>query len=105
MYPAENGDAFLISSDKTNILIDAGYARTFDSYIRQDLEEIASRGACLNLVIVTHIDADHIGGIIRFLLFNSHSETNNIVPVEGIWHNSLRSLETAFIPMDGLLAS
>lgn len=104
MYPAENGDAFLISSDKTNILIDAGYTRTFNSYIRQDLEEIASRGACLNLVIVTHIDADHIGGIIRFLLLNSHSETNNIVPVEGIWHNSLRSLtslnETELSPQD-----
>lgn len=39
MYPAENGDAFLISSDKTNILIDAGYARTFNSHIQQDLEE------------------------------------------------------------------
>lgn len=104
MYPAENGDAFLISSDKTNILIDAGYVRTFNSYIRQDLEEIASRGACLNLAIVTHIDADHIGGIIRFLLLNSHSETNNIVPVEGIWHNSLRSLtslnETELSPQD-----
>lgn len=104
MYPAENGDAFLISSDKTNILIDAGYTRTFNSYIRQDLKEIASRGACLNLVIVTHIDADHIGGIIRFLLLNSHSETNNIVPVEGIWHNSLRSLtslnETELSPQD-----
>ncbi|EGR2435112.1 TPA: MBL fold metallo-hydrolase [Vibrio cholerae] len=104
MYPAENGDAFLISSDKTNILIDAGYARTFNSYIRQDLEEIASGGACLNLVIVTHIDADHIGGIIRFLLLNIHSETNNIVSVEGIWHNSLRSLtsfnETELSPQD-----
>lgn len=104
MYPAENGDAFLISSEKANILIDAGYARTFNSYIRQDLEEIASRGACLNLVIVTHIDADHIGGIIRFLLLNSHSETNNIVSVEGIWHNSLRSLtslnETELSPQD-----
>ena len=92
MYPAENGDAFLLSTDKTNILIDGGYSRTFNSYIRQDLEEIASRGACLDLAVVTHIDADHIGGIIQFLLLNGDSETNNIVSVKGIWHNSLRSL-------------
>lgn len=90
MYPADNGDAFLLSTDKTNILIDGGYARTYHSYIRPDLEEITNRDGCLNLVIVTHIDADHIGGIIYFLL-NNDSITKN-VSIKEIWHNSLRSL-------------
>ncbi|MCV3032960.1 MBL fold metallo-hydrolase, partial [Escherichia coli] len=65
MYPAQNGDAFLLSTNRTNILIDGGYPSTFNSYIHKDLKELAARNACLNLVIITHIDADHIGGIIR----------------------------------------
>ncbi|HHF2953600.1 TPA: AVAST type 1 anti-phage system MBL fold metallo-hydrolase Avs1a [Vibrio diabolicus] len=92
MYPAQNGDAFLLSTEKTNILIDGGYARTFNRYIQKDLEELGARNACLNLVIVTHIDADHIGGIIRFLDLNGESKSNNLIPIEDIWHNSLRSL-------------
>ncbi|WP_394167982.1 AVAST type 1 anti-phage system MBL fold metallo-hydrolase Avs1a [Photobacterium piscicola] len=92
MYPAQNGDAFLLSTDKTNILIDGGYARTFNTYIQKDLEELATREVCINLAIITHIDADHIGGVIRFLALNGDSRTNNIISVEDVWHNSLRSL-------------
>ncbi|MCD9554655.1 MBL fold metallo-hydrolase, partial [Photobacterium carnosum] len=104
MYPAQNGDAFLLSTDITNILIDGGYTRTFNIYIQKDLEELATRNACLNLVIVTHIDADHVGGIIRFLALNSDSKSNNVISIEDIWHNSLRSLtsvkETELPPED-----
>lgn len=92
MYPAQNGDAFLLSTNKTNILIDGGYARTFNTYIQKDLEELATREASLDLAIVTHIDADHIGGVIRFLALNGHSTTKNIISINDVWHNSLRSL-------------
>lgn len=92
MYPAQNGDAFLVSTDITNILIDGGYARTFDTYMRKDLEELATRETSLDLVVVTHIDADHIGGVIRFLALNGHSTQKKIVAINDIWHNSLRSL-------------
>lgn len=92
MYPAQNGDAFLLSTDKTNILIDGGYARTFDTYIKKDLEDLATREECLDLAIVTHIDADHIGGVIRFLVLNGDSRTKNIISIKDFWHNSLRSL-------------
>ncbi|MEZ8780267.1 AVAST type 1 anti-phage system MBL fold metallo-hydrolase Avs1a [Vibrio splendidus] len=95
MYPAANGDAFLLSSGRTNVLIDGGYAKTFNTYIRQDLEEIASKGECLNLVIVSHIDSDHIGGIIQFLLLNGNLGKSNIISVDNIWHNSLRGLTSA----------
>ncbi|HCZ8411908.1 TPA: MBL fold metallo-hydrolase [Proteus mirabilis] len=92
MYPAENGDAFLLNSEKTNILIDGGYAKTFNSYIRKDLEYIANNGECLSLAIVTHIDSDHIRGMVRFLLLNGNSEKRDIIFVNEIWHNSLRCL-------------
>lgn len=94
MYPAGNGDAFLISSNGTNLLIDAGYASTFNKHILNDLYHLASKGECLDLLITSHIDADHISGVIRFLSLNGDSAHPKIIPIHGIWHNSLRSLTT-----------
>jgi ribonuclease BN (tRNA processing enzyme) len=92
MYPAGNGDAFLLSAAGTNVLIDGGYAITFDTHIKCDLQELNAKGECLDLVITTHIDSDHISGIIRFLSLNDSSDSPKIIPVRNIWHNSLRSL-------------
>lgn len=97
MYPAQNGDAFLLSSNGTNVLIDGGYAKTFDEYILSDLQALKTKGEYLDLVITTHIDSDHIGGMIRFLSMNGSSAQPNIIPVQNIWHNSLRSLTSSYI--------
>ncbi len=92
MYPAGNGDAFLISASGSNVLIDAGYAQTFDDHIARDLLDLVGRGEQLDLVIASHIDVDHISGLIRLLSLNGSSSTPRIVPIRNIWHNSLRSL-------------
>lgn len=92
MYPAGNGDAFLISFNGTNVLIDAGYASTFNEYILGDLYQLAANGECIDLLITSHIDADHISGVIQFLSLNGDSEYPKIIPIREVWHNSLRSL-------------
>lgn len=94
MYPAGNGDAFLISSAGLNILVDGGYGQTFDEHILSDLRDLSGRGERLDLLIASHIDADHISGLIRFLTVNGTSAAPQIVPIVSIWHNSLRSLTT-----------
>ncbi|MER8325978.1 AVAST type 1 anti-phage system MBL fold metallo-hydrolase Avs1a [Acinetobacter baumannii] len=101
MYPAGNGDAFLICTDTTNILIDGGYASSFMQYIKDDLIELNSANKSLELVITTHIDSDHIGGIVKFLGLNGSSSQPSIIPIGNIWHNSLRSLTaTPAKPLD-----
>ena len=98
MYPAANGDAFLIKLDSPRpftILIDGGYASTFNNYILADLKDLASESRCLDLVVATHIDSDHISGLITFFKQNGHSKTPQIIPVKHVWHNSVRSLESA----------
>ncbi|MCF8999783.1 MULTISPECIES: AVAST type 1 anti-phage system MBL fold metallo-hydrolase Avs1a [Acinetobacter] len=92
MYQAGNGDAFLICTDTTNILIDGGYASSFIQYIKDDLIELNSANKFLELVITTHIDSDHIGGILKFLSLNGTSTQPSIISVSNIWHNSLRSI-------------
>lgn len=92
MYPAGNGDAFLISSAPLNVLVDGGYGQTFDEHIASDLRDLSSKGERLDLLIASHIDADHISGLIRFLTANGSFAAPQIVSIRNIWHNSLRSL-------------
>lgn len=65
--PAFNGDCILLSfeheSNKKNILIDGGVPRTYIRYLKPELEKIVQNGENIDLLIVTHIDDDHIGGI------------------------------------------
>ncbi len=94
MYPAGNGDAFLIRANETNVLIDGGYAATFHTEISTDLQAIAATGEALDLVVATHIDADHISGLIALLEANKSSDQSKVVTIRQIWHNSLRSITT-----------
>lgn len=97
MYPGKNGDAFLVDASGSNILIDAGYASTFKEFIAPDLVQLCKAGGRLDLLICTHIDADHIGGVIEFISSNGVSGARRIIEIDEVWHNSLRSLPT---PLD-----
>lgn len=92
MYPAKNGDSFLISmgtEHKKHILIDCGYIDTYKKFIKSDLQHIASRGESLDLLIVTHIDGDHISGAIKLL---SENNSENFIKINEIWFNALEHL-------------
>jgi beta-lactamase superfamily II metal-dependent hydrolase len=95
MYPAGNGDAFLIKDEAPRpkaFLIDGGYTSTFQKYISPDLIDLVKFGYSLDLVVATHIDADHISGLLAFFKFNGNSQYPKIIQVGDVWHNSLRSL-------------
>ncbi len=68
ILPANNGDSIIVKTfDSTgqqfNILIDGGTAATFEEVLRKELKKIS----LINLMILTHIDSDHIGGLIKFV--------------------------------------
>lgn len=94
MFPAENGDAFLIRLDnKKNILVDMGYIDTYKNYIKDRLLKIKDENQCIDLLIITHIDEDHIEGAIEFLKENGNANNPNIIEIKEIWHNSYRHLQ------------
>ncbi|MBB3274278.1 MULTISPECIES: AVAST type 1 anti-phage system MBL fold metallo-hydrolase Avs1a [unclassified Pseudoxanthomonas] len=95
MYPAKNGDAFLIEVAGQYILIDAGYASTFHDEIAPDLSTLHHDGKHLSLAVCTHVDADHIGGMLEFIASNGTPGARRIIEIDEVWHNSLRSLPTA----------
>jgi len=93
MYPAENGDCFLISlgeEHRKHILIDCGYVDTYHNYLKKDLQEIKKRGEKINLFIITHIDEDHILGAIAFIEDNNNSR---YIEIEEVWYNCYRHLQ------------
>lgn len=101
MYPAKNGDSFLVDADGTYILIDAGFASTYQDFIATDLAQLARAGGRLDLVVCTHIDTDHIGGLLEFFSLNGTPDKRGI-EVGAVWHNSLRSLPPSAALPDGL---
>ena len=76
LLPAGYGDCILLSTDDAkpvNILIDGGLAQTYDDYIKKEAAHILELHQKLNLVICTHIDNDHISGLVE-LLNNKYSK-------------------------------
>lgn len=96
MFPADHGDCFLVrcedQTEAVNILVDGGPSNTFSRVLLQRLETMASANEQLDLVVVTHVDNDHIQGIIEFIERNGPSATPKIIGVGEVWHNSYRHL-------------
>lgn len=101
MYPAKNGDAFLADAGGKYLLIDAGFAGTYQDFIAADLTHLAKEGSRLDLVVCTHIDADHIGGLLKFFSQNGTPAKRGI-EVDAVWHNSLGSMSVPTAESDGL---
>lgn len=98
MFEAGNGDCFLIKfigKKETNILVDFGYSDTYKKNVKEYLENMKINGEVLDLVIVTHMDQDHISGGIRFFEDNGPALATKIINVEEVWHNSYKHLNIA----------
>jgi len=93
-YPAKNGETFLVRvpSIQFAMLIDGGYADTFQRHIRTDLEKLAAGDYVLDIVVASHIDADHISGLLSFFQSNGPAHIPTIIPVREVLYNGLRSL-------------
>ena len=84
ILPAFNGDSILIKTYSENneeyiILVDGGTSSTFEYSLKKNLKEITK----IDLLVLSHIDSDHIGGLIRFF---KNSLIENI-EIGEIWYN------------------
>ena len=82
---AFNGDSILIKSltskdEEFTLLIDGGTSSTFSYTLKKELIQLKK----INIVILTHIDSDHIGGLINFF----KSSLIESVEIDEIWINS-----------------
>ena len=97
MLPAASGDCIYLEFPDPDfrILIDGGYAKTYQKYLKKFLLKLAAEGKRLNLIVVTHIDDDHISGIRALLKENGDSRNPKIIEIDEIWFNSLNQCITS----------
>jgi len=92
VLPAGCGDCILISfgeqKDIKNILIDGGAGTVYDDVLRNEIAKIRSEKQKIDLLIVTHTDTDHIGGIIKFIEDESLNDC-----IKEVWFNSWTNFE------------
>lgn len=96
MFPASYGDSFLVTcqgKENTHILIDMGFKKTYNSYIKQELKNLKANKETISLLVFTHIDADHILGGIGFLADKYMDEKDELVDINEIWYNSYKHLK------------
>jgi len=89
-FKANGGDAFLLSfgeKKEQNIIIDMGFIKTYNDEIKKELKKIGK----IDLLVVTHVDADHINGVVK--LIEQNKDNNSIVKIDEVWHNSYRHLK------------
>lgn len=105
IFQSEKGDCLLLeSSDGKRILCDGGMRPSMQSVVRQELAKL--RPATLDYVYISHIDQDHIAGIVQLLedaidwrLYDHHKAAGTPIAkpkvprppaIGGIWHNAFR---------------
>lgn len=90
MLPARHGDALWIEwgdpNDRHRMLIDGGPKPAFDD-VKRRIDQVDPSDRRLDLLIVTHIDLDHIGGVIELL-----EDRSLDIHYDDIWFNDRRHL-------------
>lgn len=67
IFQSDQGDCLLISNKESNILVDGGMASSYTEHVAPILAKMREKGEVLDLVCVSHIDQDHISGILKMI--------------------------------------
>lgn len=100
MLPAEFGDSLLVeygdSAKPKRILIDAGTSGSYPA-VKKKLESLPKNQRVFELLVVTHIDIDHIGGILPLL-----DDAKGLgLKFKEIWFNGYEHLTDLLGPKQG----
>ena len=95
---AKHGDSLLLLAGETKVLIDGGPSGVYKQTLRDQLLELDFNGVeppQIDLMMVSHIDADHIDGILDLtgeLIEAREDDREPIVTIQQAWHNSFSDL-------------
>ena len=110
VFQSDKGDCLLIGGrDGTRMLADAGMSSSYSEHVAPALGRIAKKGGELDLVYVSHIDRDHIGGVLQLMEDHvawrvrdfQHDSGNEDFPdpprprppkVKRLWHNAFHDV-------------
>jgi hypothetical protein len=91
MLPARHGDCLWIEYGKDDdvfrVLIDGGPVSTYD-WIIQRIEALPPGERAFELIVLTHVDADHVEGLVRLF-----ADISLQFSVEQVWFNGWRQMK------------
>ena len=92
---AKYGDCFLLAygqpAAQRHLLIDGGPRDVYRDHLRDELRKLHQAGTRLDLVVLSHVDTDHLIGLLDFfaeLKAQQDAGTSNLPAVDGLWFNS-----------------
>lgn len=92
MLPAADGDCLLLSygdgDHVRHLLIDGGRSATYPS-LKEKLTAIGKQGQKIELLVLTHIDADHIEGLLPLA-----ADSKLPIEISEVWFNGFDQLTT-----------
>jgi beta-lactamase superfamily II metal-dependent hydrolase len=101
MVQAGYGDCLILEADsagKTHyILVDGGPDGVFTNHLKPELQEIARQNGRLDLVVLSHIDEDHVVGLVDLMVEITQAMNDKVRPlieVGELWYNTFRPIET-----------
>ena len=66
VFQSDKGDCLLItSSDSKRVLVDGGMSSSYNEHVAPALGKLQQSGQKLDVVYVSHIDQDHIAGVLK----------------------------------------
>lgn len=106
MFPSDKGDCLLLESNGRRMLCDGGMQSSFDESVAP---ELSKRGGEIDIAYISHIDDDHIAGILKMLrdtmdwkVFDFHKKNGDTgvrkpkVPrppkLNRLWHNAFHDI-------------
>lgn len=111
IFQSLHGDCLLVesASNAHRILCDGGPPAAMERFIAPELEKFHAANQAIDLLYISHIDQDHIGGILRLLraafewtVYDFHDNNGDrpnrtpkmarVPEIKNIWHNAFRDL-------------
>lgn len=96
---AQFGDCLILQSRDSNkstlVLIDGGTSQTYNKDLKPTINALASKEKKFDLTILSHIDNDHIFGLLDLfeeIKMERQSNAEEIVRIESLWHNSFSDI-------------
>lgn len=107
VFQSDKGDCLLLTgADGRHVLVDGGMSDSYTKHVSPALELLRKGGEALEVVYVSHIDQDHISGVLQLLedeaewrAFDHHQRRGDTVKrpavprppvIKGIFHNAFR---------------
>jgi metallo-beta-lactamase superfamily protein len=125
IFQSSHGDCILLeSTDGKRILCDGGMKNAMVEFVAPELDKMrrAEPGRPIDLVYVSHVDEDHISGVLQLLndeaewrVFDHHAADGDDFdppdrprppPIKNLWHNAFRDqVPDKVEPIEDLLAA